>query len=181
MLKRTFIVLAPIVLTACGTFQLANDIRAPMGSTTQQEQTDILFCKDQARMAASTAEKQTQAFLLGLTIVGAPVAYEDDKKTQRETFAKCMRAKGYKLRVASDNPTKETPASGSHAQEIQQSPQVAKNTAPHLTHRASNVANNKQGENGVTARLEELKSLKDKGLISQSDYDKKKNEILNSM
>lgn len=33
--------------------------------------------------------------MLGLTIVGAPLAYERDKSTAREEFTSCMGAKGY--------------------------------------------------------------------------------------
>jgi hypothetical protein len=89
------------MLTACGTFPLG-DVQPQTGKTADQQQSDTLYCKDQAHLAASTAGQQTEAFLLGLTIIGTPIAYEHDKATQRETFAKCMAAKGYVVRAPSD-------------------------------------------------------------------------------
>jgi Short C-terminal domain len=187
MFKKALIVSIPLLFTACGTFQLANNIQAPVGKTTDQEQSDILVCKDQAKMAASTAGKQAEGFLLGMTIVGAPAAYDLDKKTQRETFAKCMRAKGYTVQVADDSPKPAIPAPTPQPQQIQQ-PQVTQNTSPVfknndplLINQATNISSSNSGNNNAAARLEALKNLKDKGLISQADYDKKKKEILNSM
>jgi hypothetical protein len=94
----------PIVLaslTACGTFNLGQ-VHSPPGRTRDQLQSDTLYCKDQASLAVSTAGRQTQDFLLGLTIVGAPIAYERDKDKQRSVFATCMQAKGYTVDSATD-------------------------------------------------------------------------------
>jgi hypothetical protein len=67
--------LMPLLLTACGTFPLG-DVQPQTGKTPDQQQSDTLYCKDQAHLAASTAGQQTAAFLLGLTIIGTPIAYE---------------------------------------------------------------------------------------------------------
>src|SRR5580658_680329 len=83
-----------VLLVSCGTFPLGN-VQPQSGRTAEQQQSDTLYCKDQAQLAANSAGRQTGDFLLGLTIVGAPVAYEMDKSKQREVFAGCMQDKGY--------------------------------------------------------------------------------------
>lgn len=100
-MKRNFawpmLLLITFCLVGCGTFQLAGGIGAPIGKTADQQQNDILFCKDQARMESESAGQQTKDFLLGMTIIGAPIAIEQNKSLQREVFAKCMTAKGYSI------------------------------------------------------------------------------------
>jgi len=96
-------------LSGCGTFNLGN-VHPQAGKTADQQQSDTLYCKDQANLKVSSAGRQTEDFLLGFTIVGAPLAYEQDKATERETFANCMQAKGYVVTLdekgaASANPT----------------------------------------------------------------------------
>jgi hypothetical protein len=81
-------------VAACGTFNLGN-VHPQPGKTAEQQQLDTLTCKDQANLAVNSAGRQTGDFLLGLTIVGAPVAYEMDKSKQRQVFADCMQARGY--------------------------------------------------------------------------------------
>jgi hypothetical protein len=81
-------------LTACGTFNLGN-VRPQVGKTAEQQQLDTLTCKDQANLAVNSTGRQTGDFLLGMTIVGAPVAYEMDKAKERQVFADCMNARGY--------------------------------------------------------------------------------------
>lgn len=173
MFKKSVLLALPFFCAACGTFQLANNIHAPAGKTAEQQQSDVMFCKDEAKMAASTAEKQTQAFLLGMTIVGAGAAYDIDKKTQREAFAKCMRARGYTLQIADDGHNTPTQTSQPIAQV--QPPAVQETASP------KQAAPTGQLENNNIARLEALKSLKDKGIITQADYNKKKQEILDAM
>ncbi len=82
------------LLASCGTFPLGN-VQPQSGRSADQQQSDTLYCKDQAQLAANSAGRQTGDFLLGLTIVGAPVAYELDKTKEREVFASCMQEKGY--------------------------------------------------------------------------------------
>jgi hypothetical protein len=93
--QRVLLLLPPIMLIAsCGTFTLGN-VRPQAGKTAEQQQLDTLTCKDQANLAVNSAGRQTGDFLLGMTIVGAPVAYEMDKAKQRQVFADCMQARGY--------------------------------------------------------------------------------------
>jgi hypothetical protein len=81
-------------VAACGTFNLGN-VSPQTNKTADQQQLDILTCKDKANLAINSAGHQTADFLLGLTIVGAPVAYENDKAKARAVYAECMQARGY--------------------------------------------------------------------------------------
>jgi hypothetical protein len=94
MRRTTLLVLLACSIAGCGTFTLGN-VRPQTGKSSEQQQLDTLTCKDQASLAANSAGRQTGDFLLGLTIVGAPVAYEMDKAKQRQVFADCMQARGY--------------------------------------------------------------------------------------
>jgi hypothetical protein len=94
MHRTILIALLMCGITACGTFNLGN-VRPQAGKTAEQQQLDTLTCKDQANLAVNSAARQTGDFLLGMTIVGAPVAYEMDKSKQRQVFADCMQARGY--------------------------------------------------------------------------------------
>jgi len=46
--------------------------------------------------------RQAGAFVLGLTIVGAPVAFELERAKQREVYKSCMEARGYRVVPPSD-------------------------------------------------------------------------------
>jgi hypothetical protein len=97
-------------LAACGTYNLGN-VRPQVTKTADQQQLDILTCKDQASLAVNSAGHQTADFFLGLTIVGAPVAYENDKTKARQVYADCMQARGYVVTLPdAKNPTASTPA-----------------------------------------------------------------------
>jgi hypothetical protein len=78
MRRTILIVLLACGVTACGTFNLGN-VRPQAGKTSEQQQLDTLTCKAQASLAVNSAGRETGDFLLGMTIVGAPVAYEMDK------------------------------------------------------------------------------------------------------
>lgn len=91
-------------LTGCGTFNLGY-VKPQAGKTSDQQMLDTLTCKDQARLSTETAGKQVGDFLLGMTIIGAPMAYELDKKNKREFFKNCMNAKGYEVIPADDDST----------------------------------------------------------------------------
>lgn len=84
------------ILYGCGTFSLGTAI-PQVPKTSNEQQLDSLDCKDKARLAASTAERQVGAFLLGMTIIGAPAAFELDKSKQREVYEECMEGKRYKV------------------------------------------------------------------------------------
>lgn len=111
-MRRTIpiVLLLACAVTACGTFNLGN-VRPQTGKTSEQQQLDTLTCKDQANLAVNSAGRQTGDFLLGMTIVGAPVAYEMDKAKQRQVFADCMSARGYVVTAADGvTPTSSAPA-----------------------------------------------------------------------
>ncbi len=94
LILRLPLLLAPLLLVTCGTYALGK-IRPQEGKTPDQQQLDILTCKDQAGTTANSAGRQTADFFLGLTIVGAPIAIQREKNKEREVFAECMRARGY--------------------------------------------------------------------------------------
>jgi hypothetical protein len=102
---KSWIPLALLALecAGCGSYPLAGNIVAPDNRNAEQQQTDVLVCKDQAKTEANTTGRQTGAFLLGMTIVGAPVAFEMEKSKQREVFADCMTAKGYTVAPSADS------------------------------------------------------------------------------
>lgn len=90
---RYALLLACASLGAC-TFQLGI-VRPQASRNADQQQLDTLACKDQANLAASSTGRQTGNFLLGLTIIGTPLAYHLDKVKQRQVFADCMHERGY--------------------------------------------------------------------------------------
>jgi hypothetical protein len=81
-------------VVACGTFNLGN-VHPQANKNADQQQLDTLTCKDQANLAVNSAGRLAGDFLLGMTIVGVPAAYEMDKAKQRQVFADCMQARGY--------------------------------------------------------------------------------------
>lgn len=101
MQGRVFLILLVAGLAGCGTFQLGKT-RPKVPKTPEQQQLDGLACKDEARLAAGTTERQAGAFLLGMTIIGTPVAYALDRQKQREVFKTCMEARGYDVTPAAD-------------------------------------------------------------------------------
>ena len=96
-----FVVL--VFVSGCGTFSLGTAIPQTTKTPTEQ-QLDTLDCKDKARLAASAADVQIGAFLLGLTIIGAPAGFELEKSKQRETYKSCMEGKGYRVIPPVDGP-----------------------------------------------------------------------------
>jgi hypothetical protein len=95
-MSRTVVLAICLLCAACGNFQLGT-VQSPPGRTADQRQLDILSCKDQAQLAIGTAGHQVGDFLLGMTIIGTPIAYESDKQTERDVFASCMRERGYNV------------------------------------------------------------------------------------
>lgn len=92
------------LLTGCGTFSLGTAIPQKPKSVNEQ-QLDTLDCKDRARLAASAADVQVGAFLLGMTIIGAPAGFELEKSKQREAYKSCMEEKGYRVIPPVDGPS----------------------------------------------------------------------------
>lgn len=89
-----------LLLVGCGSFQLASNISDYSGRTRDQVRLDILDCKDEAKTFANSGEKQVRAFMLGLTIIGTPVAYAADRADQRSAFRDCMESRGYRVAEA---------------------------------------------------------------------------------
>lgn len=94
-MKATLII-TTLLLAGCGSFPLGTSYPS-QGQTREQTQADVLWCKDQAHTAANTPGRQVGSFLAGVTIIGAPIAYENEKQFQREVFARCMTEKGYRV------------------------------------------------------------------------------------
>lgn len=94
--RLILIAASPVFIAGCGTFTLATNITRP-GVSSEQLQLDTLTCKDKANLAQNSAANQAGDFLLGLTIVGTPFAYEKDKAVARNVFANCMTSLGYSM------------------------------------------------------------------------------------
>ena len=171
------ILVLPLVVAACGTFQLASNTFAPAGKTPDQHQMDQLTCKDQASLAVNTAARQAGNFLLGMTIVGLPAAYELDKAKQREVFAQCMTARGYTV-VPPDGARKQAALS---QPPIAQAPVVTKKDIEHSEPKPTAPVGAGLSEKDDVAQLEKLKSLQNRSLITEEEYNRKKNEILDRM
>jgi len=93
-----------LTLTGCGTFNLGY-VKPQAGKTPDQQALDILTCKDSARLATDAASNQVANFLLGMTIIAAPLAFESDKAKQRSVYKECMNARGYEVIPADDDIT----------------------------------------------------------------------------
>ena len=91
-----------LLVSGCGPFPLASGISPPPAKTLTEARLDVLDCKDRARAYADSGEKQVRAFMLGLTIIGTPVAYAADRADQRAMFRTCMEGRGYVVREARD-------------------------------------------------------------------------------
>lgn len=174
------VLVLPLVVAACGTFPLSGNTYGPPGKTQDQHQMDILVCKDQAKLAANTTGRQTGAFLLGMTIIGAPVAFELEKAKQREVFTECMTARGYTVMPVGGT-QKETAASKPGTPASNAADNVAKKYEAKPEHEATAPASNASSVKNEAAQLEKLKGLKDRDLITEEEYNKKKNEILDRM
>lgn len=99
-IMKGFSALAVVLsVSACSNFSLGMVHPYP-GATKSQMSYDVGVCRDAAYREAGTSDKQAAAFLMGLTIVGAPVAYEMDKATQRAVFRDCMWSRGYAVTPA---------------------------------------------------------------------------------
>lgn len=102
--STTALLAVTLLCTACGTYNLGN-VYPQAGKSKDQQQLDTLTCKDQARIAANTGERQAGSFLLGMTIIGTPVAWELEKAKSREVFTACMEQRGYRVTAAKDGQT----------------------------------------------------------------------------
>ncbi len=166
---------------ACGTFQLSSGAIPLSPKSQDQMQLDNLACKDRARLEASTTERQTGAFLLGMTIVGLPVAYEIEKSKQREVYKSCMEARGYRVLPPKDDvATSETSRPNSPAVPLP-SPTVEPPRPAAATPAPSAQVLLVAPQRDEAAQLQKLMELRDKGLISSEEYEKKRKEILDRL
>jgi hypothetical protein len=95
-MKTTFSIIgAALLCSACGGYQLGY-AQGAHGQTQAQFKLDQLTCKDEATTVANSAERQAQAFALGATLVGYPIAIHQVRQHTREAFGACMTARGYK-------------------------------------------------------------------------------------
>jgi hypothetical protein len=95
-MKKLALIFVSILLTGCGTFQLGT-VYSIKGQSVQQRETDMLICKDNAKNEANTTARVAGSFVAGLTIIGAPIAIEEEKRKTREVFAECMEKRGYRV------------------------------------------------------------------------------------
>ena len=114
-LPHAMITAVSLFLVGCA-FQLAGAVYPPPGKSNQEQQVDMLFCKDQAKKEATTVGRQAGWIALGLTIVGVPLAVGLEKQKQREAFAQCMTARGYRVDPVTDGTTDTTASQSQTAQ-----------------------------------------------------------------
>ena len=184
--KPIAILSVALLVTGCGTFQLSSGAIPSTYKTQEQMQLDNLSCKDQAKLEANTAERQAGAFALGFTIIGAPIAFELEKSKQREVYKSCMEKRGYRVLPPKDG-EENSQASKSGQVTVQTPvPQAAPLSLPAI--RPSEIAKQQpvQIQSNQTARdeaaqLQKIKELRDRGLITQEEYDQKRKEILDKL
>ena len=180
-----------LVLTGCGTFQLSSGAIPNSPKTQEQLQLDNLSCKDQAKLEANTAGRQTGAFLLGMTIVGAPVAFEMEKAKQREVYKSCMEAKGYRVlppadQTANPNPNSNPPGTPQTTQlpQLPPLPTITRTaTIPPAAQPTGSAPASQSVPSGKdeATQLQKLKELRERGLISDTEYENKRKQILDRM
>ena len=181
-----------IFLTGCGTFQLSSGAVPLSYKTQDQMQIDNLSCKDQAKLEANTAERQAGAFALGLTIVGVPLAYELEKSKQREVYKSCMEKRGYRVLPPKDAPESTTTAkpipqpTPPAAQLAMPMPVIAPVPPPAIKAPEAIVQPATQNAPSLIPRdeasqLQKIKELRDKGLITSEEYEKKRREIIDRL
>jgi len=70
-------------VSSCANVDLGK-VQPPPGTSVNQQQSDTLQCKDRARLAAHSGERETQDFV-------------ESQQAERAEFAACMHAKGYSV------------------------------------------------------------------------------------
>ena len=144
-----------LTVASCS-FRLAGKIYAPPGKSGEQQRIDVVACRDRATSDANkiSVSEEIGAIVLGWSVVGAPIVFAESRSKQRELFAQCMKARGYTVLPPDDDSPKQAnvPAgTGSSARD------------------------------DVISKMEKLKSLRDKRLITEKEYNGKKKEILDRM
>lgn len=89
-----------LLLSGC-TYHLGY-VQPQAGKSVDDQQLATLVCKDKALLVTSETGYQAGQFLMGLTIIGTPIAKAMERQTQRDSFTECMTAKGYAVAPAND-------------------------------------------------------------------------------
>jgi hypothetical protein len=121
-----------------------------------------------------------------MTIVGVPLAYELEKSKQREVFVSCMTARGYAVRPVGESAVSASaPPAQARVIPVRESIPPAQPlrdelavVPPRVMHTTSVVAREVKDE---TAQLQKLMELRDKGLITENEYSRKRQEILDKL
>ncbi|MHA6845827.1 hypothetical protein [Ralstonia syzygii] len=85
---------ASLLGAGCGSFQLGY-VKPTQGQNRELMQSDMMFCKDQAKTESESGGNQVTEFLLGFTIIGYPIGRQHNIDNQRASYARCMRDRGY--------------------------------------------------------------------------------------
>ena len=120
------------------------------GQSVAQRDSDMAICKVKAYEAANTKERQAGAFVAGMTIVGAPLAIEDEKKLQRKIFKECMEEKGYAVEPPAE---KQTASSTSNSQGISSNKPASSDKKNERSHRISIGLGNEWIDTPITEDL----------------------------
>lgn len=162
------VVLSSISLfcAGCGSFPLGTAYPL-QGQSRDQTQMNVLICQDQAKNEANSNARVAGSFIAGLTIVGAPIAIAEERRKQREVWADCMTAKGYRV-VPPDDAPKQATASPPQAT-------PARTALPPSSQEPSPSARDD------AAQLTKLKDLHDRRLITDAEYEAKREQILDRL
>lgn len=120
-------------VTGCGTFDLGI-VYPNGGQSIAQRDSDMAVCKVKAFEAANSKERQVGNFVAGLTIIGAPLAIEEEKRLQRRIFKECLEEKGYTVEPPKDKKVAEsTSYSAENSKEKQTSLGAHSDGKPRIT------------------------------------------------
>src|ERR1700685_3734265 len=100
MKLRIITVFAALILTGCGTYQLAGGVTSPPGTTQQQLLATVAFCREQVAAADNSPTRNQADYMAGLTLVLIPVQLAADRVDDRRIFADCMMMGGYGVAAA---------------------------------------------------------------------------------
>lgn len=90
---KNWFVLTTLLLAGCA-FSLGH-VQPNTAKAPDQQLLDTSQCKDEARIAADRPGAFATEFLLGATLIGAPVGVGMDHNIQRKAFSDCMGVRGY--------------------------------------------------------------------------------------
>ena len=175
------VIVITLLFAGCGTFQLSSGAVPLSPKSQDQMQLDNLSCKDQAKIEANTAERQAGAFLLGFTIVGAPLAFELEKSKQREVYKSCMEARGYRVLPPKDGvEATATSKSNLPVALLPNPPTQPVRPVSTAIVRTVQIPSAAPGRDEA-AQLQKLKELRDKGLITADEYETKRKEAIDRL